>query len=113
MRLAMVTALRALRISRHPGARSPRCRTATHAIREEAIGTIVEIYAERDRGGPVDAFLQTFSDEYDRSSVPPYTAVDPTVFRALAGSLKDEKKGSGPSRRTPSASSAGAARSRA
>ena len=62
-------------------------------IREEAIGTIVEIYAERDRGGPIDRFLQTFSDEFDRQSVPPFTTVDPGVFRGLAGTLRDEKKG--------------------
>jgi len=62
-------------------------------IREEAIGTIVEIYAERDRGGPIDRFLQTFSDEFDRQSVPPFTMVDPGVFRGLAGTLRDEKRG--------------------
>ena len=62
-------------------------------IREEAIGTIVEIYSERDRGGPIDHFLETFSDEYARQSVPPYTAVDPGVFRGLAGTLRDEKTG--------------------
>jgi HEAT repeat protein len=62
-------------------------------IREEALGTIVEIYAERDRTGPIDRFLETFSDEYDRASVPPYTAVDPGVFRGLAGTLRDEKEG--------------------
>ncbi|HYN02607.1 MAG TPA: HEAT repeat domain-containing protein [Vicinamibacteria bacterium] len=62
-------------------------------IREEAIGTIVEIYAERDRGGPIDGFLQTFSDEFDRQSVPPFTMVDPGVFRGLAGTLRDEERG--------------------
>ena len=36
-------------------------------------------------------FLENFSDEYERSSVPPYTAVDPSVFRGLSGALKDEK----------------------
>jgi HEAT repeat protein len=62
-------------------------------IREEALGTIVEVYAERDRSGPIDRFLETFSDEYDRSSVPAFTAVDPGAFRGLAGTLRDEKKG--------------------
>jgi HEAT repeat protein len=61
-------------------------------IREEALGTLVEIYAERERNGPVDRFLDTFSDEYDRASVPPYTAVDPAVISALAGALRDEQK---------------------
>jgi len=62
------------------------------AIREEAIGTLVEIYAERDRSGPIGRFLETFSDEYDRASVPPYTVVDPSVFRGLSTTLRDEKK---------------------
>jgi HEAT repeat protein len=62
-------------------------------IREEAIGTLVEIYAERERTGAVNGFLNLFSDEYDRSSVPPYASVDPTVYRALAVALRDEDKG--------------------
>ncbi len=62
-------------------------------IREEAIGTIVEIYAERDRGGPIDRFLQTFSDEFDRQSVPPFTMVDPGVFRGLAGTPPGREDG--------------------
>ena len=62
-------------------------------IREEAIVTLVEIYAERQRSGPVSKFLQTFSDEYDRSSVPPYTAVSPSVFGGLVACLRDEEKG--------------------
>jgi HEAT repeat protein len=61
-------------------------------IREEAIGTLVEIYAERERSGAVSGFLNMFSDEYDRASVPPYVAVDPSVYRALAVALRDEDK---------------------
>lgn len=59
-------------------------------IREEAIGALVELYAERDRGNPVSRFLEMFSDEYDRSSVPPYTAVEPSVIRGFAKALQDE-----------------------
>jgi HEAT repeat protein len=59
-------------------------------IREEAIGTLVEIYAERERTGGVTGFLNMFSDEYARASVPPYTAVDRSVYAGLAGALKDE-----------------------
>jgi len=93
VRLAVVTALRSLRDLSGIPALVTSLQDGDPGIRDEAIGTIVEIYSERDRGGPVDAFLLAFSDEYDRSSLPPYTAVDPTVFRGLAGSLKDEKKG--------------------
>jgi HEAT repeat protein len=61
-------------------------------IREEAVSALVEIYTERDRTGPIGRFLETFSDEYERSSVPPYTQVDPSVYRGLSGVLlKDEK----------------------
>jgi HEAT repeat protein len=62
-------------------------------IREEALGTVVELYAERDRSGPVERFLDTFSDEYDRSSVPPLSAVDPSVISAIGALLRDEQKG--------------------
>ena len=93
VRLAVVAALRSLRDLSGIPALVTSLQDGDPGIRDEAIGTIVEVYSERDRGGPVDAFLLAFSDEYDRSSLPPYTAVDPTVFRGLAGSLKDEKKG--------------------
>jgi HEAT repeat protein len=58
-------------------------------IREEALGALVELYAERERTTPVTRFLDAFSDEYDRSSVPPYIAVDASVFQALAEALRD------------------------
>ena len=93
VRLEVVKALRNLRDLSAIPALVTSLQDGDPEIREESIGTIVEIYAERDRSGPVDRFLETFSDEYDRASVPPYTAVDPGVFRALATTLKDEKKG--------------------
>ena len=61
-------------------------------IREEAIGSLVEVYTDRDRGNPVGRFLEMFSDEFDRSSVPPQMAVDPSVVAALTKALKDENK---------------------
>lgn len=93
VRREVVTALRSLRDLSSIPTLETSLQDGDPGIREEAIGTIVEIYSERDRGGPIDRFLETFSDEYDRSSVSPYTAVDPRVFRGLAGTLKDEKKG--------------------
>ena len=92
VRLEVVKALRALRDLSGIPALVTSLQDGDPAIREESIGTIVEIYAERDRTGPVRSFLETFSDEYDRQSVPAYTAVDPSVFRGLAGALRDEKK---------------------
>jgi len=59
-------------------------------IREEAIGALVEIYGERERTTPVGRFLDMFSEEYDRASVPPYVEVDPTVHAALLQRLGDE-----------------------
>jgi len=93
VRLEVVKALRNLRDLSAVPALVTALQDGEPDIREEAIGTIVEIYAERERGGPIDRFLEAFSDEYDRQSVPPYTAVDPSVFRGLAGTLQDEKKG--------------------
>ena len=93
VRLEVVKALRNLRDLSAVPALVTSLQDGDPGIREEAIGTLVEIYAERDRGGPIDRFLETFSDEYDRASVPPYTAVDPSVFRGLVGTLRDEKKG--------------------
>jgi HEAT repeat protein len=93
VRLEVVKALRNLRDLSAVPALVTSLQDGDPGIREEAIGTLVEIYAERERGGPIDRFLETFSDEYDRASVPPYTAVDPAVFRGLSGTLKDEKKG--------------------
>jgi HEAT repeat protein len=61
-------------------------------IREEAIGSLVEIYADRDRGNPVGRFLELFSDEFDRSSLAPHGSVDPSVIQALAAKLADDDK---------------------
>jgi len=93
VRLEVVKALAALRDLSGIPALVASLQDGDPDIREEAIGTIVEIYAERDRTGPISRFLETFSDEYVRSSLPPFTAVDPAVFRGLAGTLKDEKTG--------------------
>lgn len=93
VRLEVVRALRNLRDLSAVPALVTSLQDGDPKIREEAISTIVEIYAERERGGPIDRFLQAFSDEYERTSVAPYTAVDPSVFRGLARSLRDEEKG--------------------
>jgi HEAT repeat protein len=51
----------------------------------------VEIYAETDRTGPIGRFLNSFSDEMERASVPPHVIVDPAVHEALARGLLDER----------------------
>ncbi len=91
VRTAVVLALRDLRDLSAIPALVTSLQDGDPDIRSEAIGTIVEIYAERDRSGPLVRFLETFSDEYDRQSVPPYTRVDAAVWRGLAGTLRDEK----------------------
>jgi HEAT repeat protein len=93
VRLEVVKALRGLRDLSAVPALVTSLQDGDPGVREEAISTLVEIYSERERGGPIDRFLESFSDEYDRASVPPYTAVDPAVFRGLSGTLRDEKKG--------------------
>lgn len=93
VRLAVVGALRQLRDTSGVPALVTSLQDGDPGIRDEAVSAIVEIYGDRERGGPIDRFLQTFSDEYDRSSIAPYTAVDPAVFRGLAAVLRDENKG--------------------
>lgn len=92
VRLEIVKALRELRDLTAVPALVTALGDEDPRIREEAVSTLVEIYAERDRTGPIGRFLNLFSDEYDRSSVPPYANVDPAVFRGLASALKDEQK---------------------
>jgi HEAT repeat protein len=91
VRLAVVRALNALRDVAAVPALVASTGDGDPEIREEAIATLVEIYAETDRTGPVGRFLNTFSDEVDRSSVPPYVMVDPSVHDALARALLDER----------------------
>src|SRR5262249_26036897 len=61
-------------------------------VREEAIGSLVEVYSERERNNPVGRFLELFSDEYDRASVPPYVGVDASAYQALGKTLQDPDK---------------------
>lgn len=90
VRLEVVRALRALRDASGVPALITSLGDGDRDVREEAIGTLVEIYTERDRIGPVGRFLEIFSDEYDRTSIAPYTVVDPAVEQGLAGSLRDQ-----------------------
>jgi HEAT repeat protein len=92
VRLEVVEALRLLRDASAVPALVTSLQDGDPDIREAAISGLVEIYAERERGGPIERFLQAFSDEYDRASVPPYTPVDPAVFSGLATTLHDENK---------------------
>jgi HEAT repeat protein len=92
VRLEVVRALRELRDLSAVPAILTSLSDGEPQIREEAIGSLVEIYTGRDRGNPVGRFLELFSDEFDRSSIPPYTGADPSVIQALAGKLRDEDK---------------------
>jgi HEAT repeat protein len=92
VRLEVVRALTALRDLSGVPALVTSLQDGDPTVREEAISALVEVYTERDRTGPVGHFLENFSDEYERSSVPPYTAVDPSVFRGLSGVLKGDEK---------------------
>jgi HEAT repeat protein len=92
VRLEVVRALRELRDLSAVPAMVTALSDGEAQIREEAIGSLVEMYADRDRGNPVGRFLELFSDEFDRSSVPTYVPVDPAVIRALANELRDDDK---------------------
>jgi HEAT repeat protein len=91
VRLEVVRALRELRDLSAVPAVVTSMSDGDLKVREEAIGSLVEIYAERERTTPlVGRFLDLFSDEYDRSSVGPYVAVDPSAYQALGAALRDE-----------------------
>ncbi len=92
VRLEVVRALREIRDLEAVPALVTSLQDGEPQVREEALGTVVELYTERDRNGPVERFLDTFSDEYDRASIPPYAPVDPSVITAAASALKDEQK---------------------
>jgi HEAT repeat protein len=89
VRMEVVRALRELRDRSAVPALITSLGDGDREVREEAMGTLVEIYSERDRVGPVGRFLEMFSDEYDRTSIAPYTVVDPSVEQGLAGALRD------------------------
>ncbi len=93
VRFEVVVALRSLRDLSAVPALVTSLQDGDPKIREEAISGLVEIYAERERSGPIERFLEAFSDEYDRTSIAPYTVVAPEVLRGLAGTLRDEEKG--------------------
>jgi HEAT repeat protein len=93
VRLEVVKALRELRNRDAVPALVGALSDLDPKVREEALGTLVELYAERERSTPVSKFLELFSDEDDKPSVGPFTQVDPSVYRALATALRDEEKG--------------------
>ena len=92
VRLEVVKALRELRDPSAVPALVTSLGDGDPGIREEAIGTLVEIHADRERSSAVGRFLDLFSDEFDRASIPPHVAVDPAVIRGLAKALRDEDK---------------------
>ena len=93
VRLEVVKALRELRDLSGVPALVTLTADEDSKVREETLGTIVEIYCDRERTTPVSRFLEMFSDEYDRASCAPFTRVDPSVYRALAQALRDEDEG--------------------
>ena len=90
VRLQMVQALAALRDVSGVPTLVTALEDGDRRVRDAAISAIVEIYADRARSGPISRFLGLFSDEAPRASIPPFTDVDPSVFRALSRALTDE-----------------------
>jgi HEAT repeat protein len=90
VRLEVVHALRDLRDTTGVPALVTFLGDGEAEIRQESISALVEMYTEKERSGPVDRFLQIFSDEADRTSIAPYVKVEPSVFDGLAKGLRDE-----------------------
>jgi HEAT repeat protein len=59
-------------------------------IRQEAIMALVELYVDTDRAAGVERFIEVFSDQYDRTTLPPHSKVEPAVLRALTLGLRDD-----------------------
>jgi HEAT repeat protein len=92
VRLEVVRALRELRNLDAVPALVTAMSDPEAEVREEALGSIVEVYSERERSGAVGRFLELFSDEFEKPTPPLFTTVDPSVYRALAQLLRDERK---------------------
>jgi HEAT repeat protein len=90
VRLAVVRALRELRDLDGVPALVTSLGDGEPKIREEAVSSLVEIYTDRERSGPVGRFLGLFSDEEPRATVS--VPVDPSVIDGLAGLLQDEER---------------------
>ena len=83
-------------------------------VRDESISALVEIYAERDRTGPVGRFLETLLRRVRALLGPAVHGGRPRVFRGLSARAEGRREdgASGRTRPTRSASWAAAARSR-
>ncbi len=92
VRMEVVRALRQLRDLSAVPALVASLQDGDAGIREEALGTLVELYAERERSGPVGRFLQGFSDEDERAPLLAHAPIDPTVYEGLARLLRDEQR---------------------
>ncbi len=92
VRLEVVRALRNLRSLSGVPALVSAMSDAESDVREEALGSLVEIYSERERSGPVGRFLELFSDEDERASPTLFAPVDPSVHAAIGRALRDERK---------------------
>lgn len=92
VRIEIVRALRQLRDLSAVPALVASLQDGDASVREEALGTLVELYAERERTGPVGRFLQGFSDEDERAPLLAHVPVDPAVYEGLARLLRDEQR---------------------
>ena len=92
VRLEVVRALRSLRDLSAVPALVSSLQDGDAGIREEATGTLVELYSERERSGPAGRFLQGFSDEDPRAPLLAHVPVDPSVYEGLARLLRDEQR---------------------
>lgn len=93
VRLEMVRALRQLRDLSAVATLATSLGDGDPQIREEVVGTLVELYTERERGTPVARFLEVFSDEEERASLPLHAPVEPAVYDGLARTLSDADPG--------------------
>ncbi len=89
VRLEVVRAFRAIRDLSATPALVTQLEDGDTQVREETIGALVELYAEREGTGTVEGFLQVFADEFDRNSLPTIAVVEPSVIQGLSKRLRD------------------------
>ncbi len=89
VRVQAVRALRALGDSQAAGALAGAVGDAESEVRREAIGALVEVYGG-NRPGPVDRFLDVFSEGQIPPTAGPGTRVAPEAEAALARAVRDE-----------------------
>lgn len=90
VRLAVVRSLRELRDLSAVPALVTSMRDGDPRIRREALEGVLEVYVEPEQVWP--GYPDVFADDFDEGPAATYAEVDPAVFEALKGALRDDER---------------------